>query len=166
MADTPTKPAEPSESTIKIPVLKRMDLDEFLKREKEHKIISQLSHIEEDTEVDIQIIRIGELPGSEWMKFCFENPVYYPIEKIYFTVKQELMIIAPPFLYIHLAGTNKGRFCISQSYDIECDICEKPINYITTNIHKFYCDDCWEKASDIQNMILVMAGDLRVPDYE
>ena len=173
---------------------KKFTLEEFMKREKDHKIISTIYYEMEDTGVAVHIVRLDQFVGSEFMKFDFENPVYIPIEKIYFTLGQNLMAIAPPFLYVHDPQNDKGHLSISKKYDVTCDLCpadnviitendddnsasvseqddesdpqRKPcspsnaINYITTSITKFYCEECWEKADD-ENLILVMAGELR-----
>lgn len=141
---------------------KKMTLEEFLQQSKDHRVISRINHEEDGVGVEIQIVRIDKYIGSEFMKFNFEeNPVYLPIEKIYFTTRNELMVSSPPFLYIHNGPHNKGYFCISQSYTITCDTCSNETNYVTTNLEKFYCEECWEAASSDQNMIIVMAGDLR-----
>ena len=142
-------------------VEKKFTLEEFLKKKNEHKEISSIVHEEEDTNLKIDIVRLDEYVGSEFMRFNFENPVYIPVDKIYFTFNENLMAIAGPFLYIHDPKSQKGYFSISKKFDITCDKCENPINYITTNIHKFYCEECWEESSDDENLIVVMAGELR-----
>lgn len=141
----------------------RMTLDEFISRSSEHKLISRLNYNVEETSVLIKVLRIDKVPGSEFLKFEFPEPIYLPIEKIYFNLQQELMVLCPPFLYID-ASTDSSNSCfkVSSAYDVHCDICGNQINYINTNTAQFYCDNCFmnDTSVDEKNVIVVLAGSL------
>ena len=144
---------------------KPLTLEEFLVRSEEHKLISRHYYNVEETTVLIKVLRIEGVEHSEFLKFEFETPVYYKIEKIYFTLTQQLMILAPPFLYIDASASVNGGasgFKISSAYDVCCDICGNQINYINTNLKQFHCDTCFMENDTIDdtNVIVVLAGTL------
>jgi len=139
---------------------KRLSLEEFLKRD-DQKVISQVWHEEEETAVNISFMTIETVPNNEWLRFDFENPVYLGVDKIYCNSVGELMVIAGPFIYIDYSksiATAKedsadGVFYISKAYKVECDECNSEVNMITTNTKQFYCDECYNKLADSDNMI-------------
>ena len=139
-------------------------LEEFVSRKDEHKLISRHFYNVEDTSVLIKVLRIEGVENSEFLMFEFENPVYYKVEKIYFNLLQQLMILAPPFLYIDASMANDGAsgMKISSAYDVCCDICGNQINYINTNLKDYYCDMCFmeNETVDDTNIIVVLAGTL------
>lgn len=139
-------------------------LDEFLARSAEHKLISRYFYNVEDTSVLIKVLRIEGVDNSEFLMFEFEKPVYYKVEKLYFNLLQQLMILAPPFLYIDasLASNGNSGMKISSAYDVCCDICGNQINYINTNLKNYYCDTCFteNETVDDTNIIVVLAGTL------
>lgn len=140
----------------------RIGLEEFLSRSGEHKTISRHNYDVEDTNVMIKLIKIDKVDNSEFLKFEFEEPVYLPVEKIYFNLQQVLMVIAPPFLYTDSTDNVGGGFHISKAYTVCCDGCGNDINYINTNLVKFYCDDCFENdmAIEEKNILIVLGGSL------
>ncbi|TXG85642.1 MAG: hypothetical protein E6R13_01940 [Spirochaetes bacterium] len=142
-----------------------LTIDEFIARETEHKLISRQHYNVEDTSVLIKVLRIEGVENSEFLKFEFETPVYYKVEKIYFTLTQQLMVLAPPYLYIDASQAINGAgsgFKISSAYEVCCDICGNQINYINTNLKQFYCDTCFmeNESIDDTNIIVVLAGTL------
>lgn len=145
----------------------RIGLAEFIERAPEHKLISRHFYNVEDTQVLIKVLTIPGTEGSEHLKFEFtENAIYYPIEKIYCNIQQELMVLAPPFLYTDSSSDGKCNFKISCAYDVCCDVCGSKINYINTNTKHYYCDECFmndnlgDDVVDDTNIIVVLAGTL------
>ena len=149
----------------------RISLEKFIEIEKANnsetpiECISKICHENEDTSVEIEVLRIkgDKYKNTEVLKFLFDTPVYYPIEKIYFNDSRQLMVLAPPFLYVHDSIKNTGIFTISDSYTVTCDKCNRSINYILTTINNFYCADCFEELTDeeLKNAVLVFAGELK-----
>lgn len=139
-----------------------LTLEEFLARPDEHHLISRCYYNIEGTSVLIKLLRIDKVQGSEFLKFEFEEPIYLKVEKLYFNLQQELMVLAPPFLYTDSSANGKGNFKISSAYDVCCDICGNKINYINTDMSKFYCDECFmdNETVDDKNIIVVLAGTL------
>jgi hypothetical protein len=142
-----------------------LTLEEFLARPNEHKTLSKHHYDVEDTSVLIKVMAIEKVEGSEFLKFEFETPVYYKIEKLYFSLTQQFMILAPPFLYIDGSQSVNGAasgFKVSSAYEVCCDICGNQINYINTNLKQFYCDACFMENDTIDdtNIIVVLAGSL------
>lgn len=134
-------------------------LEEFLENTEFHKVVSKITFENEDLELRMELVRCTNIEGSEFLKLCFDDaPKYLTCEKIFVNpVKNEMMVIAPPFLYTHDPNTGKGNFIISKSYKVYCDVCGNETNYITTTGDRFFCDDCWETCSD-DNTIIVFAG--------
>jgi len=142
---------------------KRLSLEEFLT--KEHKVISSVWHETDETAVNINVVTINE-PNNEWLRFDFETPVYMAINRIYCNIKKELMVLAGPFIYIDYTGSLEigqgGCFYASKAFDIRCDICDKTINFITTDTKNCYCEDCFEQlpADKTENTIEVLSHSL------
>lgn len=134
-------------------------IEEFQANEKFHKVVSKINFENEGLELKIELIRCTNIDHSEYLKLCFDgNPKYLTCEKIFVNpIKNEMMVIAPPFLYTHDPNTGGGKFIISRAYKVFCDVCGNEINHVTTTGTRFFCNDCWETCSD-DNTIIVYGG--------